>query len=124
MLWVALGGALGAATRYGIGEAVRVFTAWPGWIAVFVANAIGTLLLGVVLAIDAGLPADGIAVQGRALLAVGYCGALTTFSAFGLDTAILWHARSRGLALVNVAGSIALGAALLEIVAWRVGGAS
>jgi len=74
LLPVSVGGALGACTRYAIGRVVRA----PGR-DVLVANVAGSLLLGFL---------TGAGVGGRAGLAlgVGFCGALTTFSSFGVHT--------------------------------------
>ena len=93
---IAIGGALGAMGRY-------LLSLWrtPGFpYGILVANAIGTLVLGIL-----------IAGAGRAtllLVGVGFCGALTTFSAFSLDTLVLAREGRRRAAVVNVIGSVAV----------------
>ena len=95
---VAVGGALGAAARY------LLATHWSSrfpW-SILAANLAGSFGLGLLL---------GSASPGLVLFAgVGFCGALTTFSTFALDTIILARegrvAASAGNVAVSVAGSI------------------
>ena len=82
---VALGGARGAATRWAI------VTRGPGlWenlpLTVLFINMAGCALLGLLLG-------RGITEQPRLLLGVGFCGGLTTFSTFAVDTAGLFQER-------------------------------
>lgn len=102
-LYVALGGAAGALARFAVGGWV---TAWAGanfpW-ATLLINGSGSLLLGLVLARFSELPADlGI----RAFLAVGFCGAFTTFSAFGYEAVSLLQRGSHATAFAYVAASV------------------
>lgn len=109
-LYVALGGAAGAAARYAAGQALG--PPRPGafpW-HTFAVNVAGSLVLGVVLAL---VPADDPRHL-RALLAVGFCGGLTTFSTFGYETVSLLQARAYGVALAYAGGSVAVG--LLAVV--------
>ncbi len=121
-LWVMAGGALGALTRFGIGEWVRLRTRWPGWVAVFVANVLGTALLA--LAHFTIGQTDVVPPAVWALTAVGYCGALTTYSAFGLDTLLLWYEGQRLVAVGQLCVTLACGAAMIRLVAAGLGGAS
>lgn len=86
---VALGGVLGAGVRWSIIEitdaADAAAGAWP-W-GVFVANLVGCALLGLAVS----------RLQGRAVstvlgVMVGFCGALTTFSAVAVDAALFLRA--------------------------------
>ena len=80
VLVVGLGGAAGALLRALAGRWIR--TAFP--LPTLLVNVIGSFIL----AVDyAGLPADSEIV--RALIGSGFCGALTTFSTFILETVIL-----------------------------------
>ena len=72
-LLVGVGGATGAVARHLVGIAVR--SQWS----IFMVNAAGTLLLGVLLGAAAD---DGTAL----LVGVGFCGAFTTFSSFTVET--------------------------------------
>jgi fluoride exporter len=74
-LYVALGAALGATARYALGHLLDRRVPW-GTVLV---NVVGSFLLGVV---------SGLALSGEspALVGVGFCGALTTYSAFAVQT--------------------------------------
>lgn len=110
-LYVALGGAAGAMMRYAIGGWM-VRSAGPGypW-GTFTINVAGSLLLGITLRVFA----TPDAAQARALLAVGFCGAFTTFSTFGYETVLLLQNRAVGAAAAYVVGSVAL--SLLAVLA-------
>jgi CrcB protein len=97
-LLVAAGAAVGAPLRYLAGRA------FPGPRGTLLVNVVGSLLLGFLVA----LPTPG---AGFALLGTGFCGALTTYSTFSLDTLrLVEEGEFRGAAL-NVVGSLALGLA-------------
>ena len=83
VLLVALGGGLGAASRFGVSLAVPARAdAWP-W-ATFGINLVGSLLIGV---LAGGLSARGDAGEPwRLFLGVGVLGGFTTFSAYSLET--------------------------------------
>ena len=113
---MAAGGALGALTRFGIGEFVRVCTPFEGWTAVLAANAVGTVLLAT-LAVSVSLghwtPASPAV---WAFAATGYCGALTTYSAFGLDTVLLWYEGRRVLALGQMSAALVAGLVAVDAI--------
>lgn len=109
-LYVALGGAAGSLLRYGAGQALG--PARPGafpW-HTFAVNVAGSLLLGIVVAL---VPRDD-PHHLRALLAVGFCGGLTTFSTFGYETVGLLQSRAYAMAAAYAGGSFLL--ALLGVV--------
>lgn len=109
-LYVGIGGAAGALLRHAAGQALG--PPQPGafpW-HTFAVNVAGSLVLGVVMAM---VPADDPRHL-RALLAVGFCGGLTTFSTFGYETVGLLEARAYGVALAYAGGSFAI--ALLAVV--------
>lgn len=86
-LAIALGGALGAVSRYWAMHMIAQL--WPArfpW-GTFAVNALGSLLIGVCYV----LVAEKIALseQWRAIILVGYLGAFTTFSTFSLDALLL-----------------------------------
>jgi len=90
-LQVALGGALGSMARYGVNIlAARVSAGFP----------LGTLTVNIVGCFAMGLLASMLALRGgqhlAPLLLTGVLGGFTTFSAFALDTMVLWE---RGAAL-------------------------
>ncbi|MDS1270063.1 CrcB family protein [Lipingzhangella sp. LS1_29] len=105
---IALGGAVGAVARYLVDRFVqaRHDSVFP-W-GTHVANVLACLLFGFVAAL--GLPPWLFT-----LLAVGFLGALSTYSTFAYETLRLAQNRARLLALANVAASVTagLGAAVL-----------
>jgi fluoride exporter len=88
-LYVALGGAVGAAGRFYVAEWARsvlpVGTLFP-W-ATFAINLLGSFVLGVVLKWSqvAATPS----LEWRAFAAIGVCGGFTTFSTFSAETLAL-----------------------------------
>lgn len=106
VLLVALGAAVGAPVRYLTDVAVRSrYDGRVPW-ATFVVNVVGSFLLGVVAAATAQHDAPTWLVT---LVGTGFCGALTTFSTFGLETVRLVEEGALRTALLYVAGSLVLG---------------
>ena len=109
-LLVLLGGAVGAGTRYLTDVAVQRAhgTAFP-W-GTWTVNVAGSFCFGL------------IATEGPtwvlSLVGSGFCGALTTFSAFGYETVRLHDQGRLGLAFANVAGSLAVGLAAAALGWW------
>ncbi|MCP2259447.1 CrcB protein [Streptoalloteichus tenebrarius] len=107
-LLVVLGAAVGAPLRYltDLWARDRFDAVFP-W-GTFLVNVVGSFVLGVVsgLALAGGA---GEAVQ--ALVGVGFCGALTTYSTFGYETVRLLEEGARRDALLNAAGSVLAGLA-------------
>jgi len=108
--YVAVGGAVGALLRFCVGQALGPPRAGDFPWHTFAVNVAGSLILGIVLAL---VPADDPRHL-RPLLAVGFCGGLTTFSTFGYETVTLLQARAYGVALAYAGGSFAAG--LLAVV--------
>jgi CrcB protein len=104
MQWlaVAIGGAIGALSRYGLSCLLPPVNGFP-WATLF-ANIIGSILIGVcyVVIVEKGL----IAEEWRPLLMVGFLGALTTFSTFALDAILMWQAGQSYLSIVYVVVSV------------------
>ncbi|MFC4112195.1 fluoride efflux transporter CrcB [Nonomuraea zeae] len=108
ILMVLIGGAFGAMCRYALDRYVkqRAGTAFPwGTLAV---NLLGAGLLGA-------LHGAGTGTEVEALLGTGFCGALTTFSTFELDTVHLIQDGSYGKAAVNAIGSLVLGVVVFAV---------
>jgi CrcB protein len=99
-LLVVLGASLGAPLRYLMDRVFRVrFGAALPW-GTFAVNVAGSALLG--LLVGAAAPPAVLALVGT-----GFCGALTTYSTFGLETVELAARGRRGLAVLNALGSAA-----------------
>jgi CrcB protein len=86
-LYIAIGGALGAVSRYGVtlGAARLGATGFP--YATLTVNVVGSFLIGLFVAWLGGRTEINPAL--RPLVQVGFLGALTTFSTFSLDALIL-----------------------------------
>ncbi len=104
LLLVMLGGAVGAPARYltdrWIQSRHRTRLPWGTW----TVNVAGSFLLGALAASQLGDPA-------MALLGLGLCGALTTYSTFGYETVRLLESGAYAAAFTYAFGSIAAGLA-------------
>ena len=116
-LLVALGGALGASLRHGVGlVAVRHLPlGWP-WGTGFV-NITGSLAMGL-LAGWLALKAEGASQEARLFLATGVLGGFTTFSAFSLEVANMLRAGETLKAGLYAGLSVLLGVSALFIGLW------
>ena len=114
VIWVALGGAIGSAARYGLAGAVN-YRSHP-WGTVTV-NVLGALVLGLLVGIW-GFRADS---DIRVGVAVGLLGGFTTFSTFAVDAIHLWeHGRATEAVLsVAVTLIVGMGAAVAGVVLGR-----
>jgi fluoride exporter len=105
VLWVALGGAIGSAARYGINNAgLRLFGNDFPWATLFV-NVVGCFLMGLVAMLAAAR--WELSEATRLFLTTGILGGFTTFSAFALDVAFLTQDRSQAAATGYVMASVA-----------------
>ena len=108
VLLVLLGGAVGAPARYLVDRWVQSRHASLMPWGTFTVNAVGSVLLG--LAAGAVIAADGPDWV-LTLVGTGFCGALTTFSTFGVETVRLAEEGALSTAVLNVVGSVAVGLA-------------
>ena len=105
-LLVFIGGGLGASLRHTVNIACArcIGTSFP-W---------GTFLINITGSIAMGLISGYLAFKGEAsqpwrlFLMTGILGGYTTFSAFSLDTALLYERGDIGLTLAYVLGSVVL----------------
>ena len=118
---VAIGGAVGSVLRHGVNHAAArwIGTGFP-W-GTFLVNVVGCFLMGIVATVFA--QRAGLSPEWRALLATGFLGGLTTFSAFSLDIAQLVGQGLVARAAIYLAASLLLamlgfylGAALTKLV--------
>jgi CrcB protein len=121
ILLAAAGGAFGSAARYLVnilsGQLFGLGFPW-GTIAV---NIAGSFLMGLVVAL--GALKFSLSNEMRVLIATGFLGGFTTFSAFSMDFALLVERKHYGLAGLYAAGSVtlsilALFAALMLVRTW------
>jgi len=114
-LCVALGSAAGGVARWLVtGALQRPGAAWPA--GTFAVNVAGSLLLGFLARRLVG-PDAALAWL---LLATGFCGGFTTFSAFGLDTLRLVIEGRPARAMLYVVASVALSLAAVTA-GWALG---
>lgn len=111
-LLVAAGGALGSMGRYGVSLLAMTWlgAAFP-W-GTLVVNILGSGAIGV-------LAGQGISGGARLFWVTGVLGGFTTFSAFSLETALLWE-RAAWQGVAYVVASVGLGLAALAL-GWWVG---
>lgn len=113
-LTVALGGAIGASLRHGLGLAMlRVFG--PGFpIGTLLANIIGGLLMGLLMGWLVRETPEG-ANTIRLFAGVGVLGGFTTFSAFSLDAMRMLETKTYGLFFGYVSASVILSIAAVGL---------
>ena len=105
LLWIGLGGALGAMARFGIAETVRRFAGSQYPLGTLFANLAGCFLIGVLLGSGHADKDDSI----RLGFGVGFLGALTTFSTFGAETIKHINEGQWTIAFGNVMANVVLG---------------
>ena len=109
MLWVALGGALGATSRHGLGRAVGGL--WPHVAgANLVANMIGCAAAGLLLGAQTSVV--------RSLIIVGFLGGLTTLSGVSSDVVTLMRDGRVASALGYFAANTVLCVAVTAVGVW------
>jgi CrcB protein len=109
---VALAGAAGTASRYGVQLGLGGRWTHPA-IATFMVNVTGCFLLGIVWSMLHSR--DLLAGDLRLVLLTGFLGAFTTFSALMFDTARLARDHSVMFAALNLSSQVAVGLALLGV---------
>ncbi len=104
IILIAIGGAAGALSRYGIAQLSRglVYQHWP--LGTFLVNIVGSFLIG--MAFVAITERGALHPDWRYILIVGFLGAFTTFSTFSLETVAMLEAGRFGLALAYMLSSL------------------
>ncbi|TCB81005.1 fluoride efflux transporter CrcB [Acinetobacter sp. ANC 4173] len=111
-LLVALGGAIGAVFRYGLGSYfIKSSSTFP-W-ATWCINLLGCFLAGVFFAFSQQYPA--LQNNARLFLMVGILGGFTTFSSFGLETFNLLREGQALWAIGYAVSSVIIGVILLAV---------
>ncbi|MEV0134358.1 fluoride efflux transporter CrcB [Dactylosporangium sp. NPDC050688] len=100
LLLVLLGGAVGAPARYLTDRALKDRAP----LGTLIVNVAGSALLGILIGAGGALPATVTTLVGT-----GFCGALTTYSTFSLETLMLVEAGRARRAALYVTASLALG---------------
>jgi CrcB protein len=107
LIAIACGGAIGALSRFGLQQWIAALYSGRFPLAIFVANSIGSLILGLiyVLIVEKGLLPE----VWRPFLMIGLLGAFTTFSTFSLDSIRLIEQGDWLMALGNIFANVAVG---------------
>jgi CrcB protein len=107
-LYLIIGGSLGTLARYY--GATRV-AEWANSNAagVFAVNILGAFIVGLFLTLSE--ERGGFSREARLLIATGFLGAFTTFSAITWDTLQFMETRDVGAAALNLLGTLACGMA-------------
>lgn len=111
---VFLGGGLGSALRYGLSSWLNQFYPWAA--GTFSANILGSLLIGLLMGWFIKWP--HFEADLRLLLAIGFCGGFTTFSALALEQVNMIKNGATMHALVYIASTLILGVAAVFLGLW------
>ncbi len=114
-LGIAIAGALGALSRWGLGQWLEVLGGGHFPYDTLAANLIGCFLLGFVMHI--GGHARWISGEMRTIIAVGFIGALTTFSTWEFETLHM----ARGGEVLLAAGNFAVNVFFGFLLIWAGG---
>lgn len=102
-LAVAIGGALGSVTRYGVGLLLPSSTGKFPW-ATFSVNLVGSFLIGVAYVLI--VQKQTWSPEMRLWLMTGFLGGFTTFSSFSLEALQLWQQGQNLQAMIYVVSSV------------------
>jgi CrcB protein len=118
MIWlaVALGGALGSVARYALSTSLRTLIPGFPW-GTLIVNVIGGLAMGAITAYALARP-GALSEPLRLGLTTGILGGFTTFSAFSVETLLLWRDGNASLAFANVAANLILSLAACALGLW------
>ncbi len=105
IVFVGIGGALGALARYSVGKAIQSRSDSVIPFGTFAANTAGPLLLGLLM---------GLQVTGNVyvLLGDGFLGAFTTFSTFMYEEISLFAENEKKNAAIYITGTLIIGMAV------------
>ncbi|MFD4366396.1 fluoride efflux transporter CrcB [Rhodococcus sp. NPDC058521] len=103
VVFVALGGGVGAGLRYLTGRYVASYGSFP--IPTFLVNIVGCFVLGLI---------SGVALPPSlfALLGTGFCGGLTTYSTFAVESVAAERLHRPYVGVLYVAASLIVGLSL------------
>lgn len=102
MMFIALGGFLGAIARYGLSQFIQsnIKTSYP--IATFLINSLGSFFIGYIVG-------QGFSTSYYLFAVIGFLGAFTTFSTFSFEVIQLLEKNKVKSALLYLISSVLLG---------------
>ena len=101
--FLAMGGLGGTFLRYGITKSPLLLGALP--VNVLIVNIIGSFILGAFAILSQQWSLDQ---KYAMLIAIGFCGGLTTMSSFALDTSNLINDRQYSLMAINIVANVGI----------------
>lgn len=113
LLLVGLGGAIGSIARYGISHIISTRYTKPFPLATFIINIVGCFLIGLLF----GYVQKNSSQQSEVwlVLATGFCGGFTTFSAFALENVNMLKGQLNITALLYIVASVVVGILLCRV---------
>lgn len=112
LLFIALGGAIGTVSRYGLAGVVQRLAGGSFPLGTWVVNMLGTFLFGLVFGLlETRLPLNA---EARMVLLTGFMGAFTTYSTFMYESHSLLRLGQWGSVLLYLVGQIVLGLLLMH----------
>ena len=100
-VFLAVGSVLGAYLRFKVTESPLLFNTLP--VNVLIVNVIGAFILGAFVIMSQQWNLDG---RYSLFAAVGFCGSLTTMSAFALDSSNLLENNHYGTLAINIIANV------------------
>jgi len=106
ILYIALGGGLGAVCRYSLSVFMHRMLGANFPYGTLAVNVLGSFLVGLLAVVL--LERLSVSVEMRSVLIIGFLGAFTTFSSFSYETLLLFQQGNHILALLNILLSVLL----------------
>lgn len=110
---LAIGGSLGTLARYGLSSFVQQAHGGPFPLGTLLVNVIGCFIIGFLMETFQARRWGSQEVRG--FMTVGFVGAFTTFSTFSYETNSLFRGGQWRMGTANMAASIILGLAAIEL---------